>query len=157
MNTIRRAELKDIPGINILFGQVLYVHHCGRPDLFKEKGQKYTPEELKDILTNEVNPVFVCVDENDRVLGHCFCQTIDREEKPHVYGYKTLFIDDLCVDEKNRGQHIGTDLYDYAKKYASENGYYNLTLHVWECNPNAVRFYKHLGMQVQSYTMEEVL
>lgn len=157
MNTIRRAEIKDIPGINILLGQVLYVHYCGRPDIFKEKGQKYSDEELKEILLNDVNPVFVCVDEKDKVLGHCFCQTIERPEKPYVHAYKTLFIDDLCVDENVRGQNIGTNLYNHVKQYAMENGYYNLTLHVWECNPNAVRFYRHLGMQVQNYTMEEVI
>ena len=31
------------------------------------------------------------------------------------------------------------------------------TLHAWECNPAAVGFYKHLGLDVQSYTMEEIL
>ncbi len=43
---IRRARKEDIPGINHLLAQVLLVHYNVRPDLFKEKGQKYTEEEL---------------------------------------------------------------------------------------------------------------
>ena len=34
MNTIRRAEEKDIPQILELLVQVCMVHHNGRPDLF---------------------------------------------------------------------------------------------------------------------------
>lgn len=156
MNTIRRASAEDLEGIKALLNQVLAVHHEGRPDLFKAVGQKYTDEELLKIIADDVNPVFVCVD-GKTVLGHCFCQTIDRNETPAVYKYKTLYIDDLCVDENIRGNHVGKDLYEFTKKYAKENGYYNLTLHAWECNPNAVGFYSHLGMKIQQYTMEELL
>lgn len=154
---IRRAEERDIPGISALLEQVLYVHYLGRPDLFKEKGQKYTSEQLKRIIAAENDPVFVCVDENGAVLGHCFCQTVERPEGPSVHACKTLYMDDLCVDEKHRGERIGRMLYEYARGYAARNGYYNLTLHAWECNPQAVSFYRHLGMSVQQYTMEEIL
>ncbi|MCQ2543318.1 MAG: GNAT family N-acetyltransferase [Lachnospiraceae bacterium] len=156
MSAIRRAEKQDLAGIKALLVQVLGVHHVGRPDLFKEIGQKYTDEELLDIIADDVNPVFVFV-EDEKVLGHCFCQTIDRPDKPACYAYKTLYIDDLCVDENARGKHVGKALYDYVKDYAMKNGYYNITLHAWECNPNAVGFYKHLGLEIQQYTMEEIL
>ncbi|MCQ2494216.1 MAG: GNAT family N-acetyltransferase [Lachnospiraceae bacterium] len=154
---IRRAENRDIPAINRLLGQVLLVHHVGRPDLFKEKGQKYTEDELIKLIEKTEDPIFVYEDENGEVIGHCFCQTIDRKECSNAYAYKTLYIDDLCIDENARGQHVGKEMYEYAKKFAKENGYYNLTLHAWECNPNAVGFYNHLGMNIQQYTMEEVL
>lgn len=154
---IRRATGNDIPGIKHLLGQVLLVHHKGRPDLFKEIGQKYLDEELAELIQVDENPIFVYEDEKGGILGHCFCQTIEREEGPNVYACKTLYIDDLCVEETARGMHIGKALYDFVKQYAKEHGYYNLTLHAWECNPNAVGFYSHLGMQVQQYTMEEIL
>lgn len=157
MALIRRAEIKDIPGINNLLAQVLLVHHNGRPDLFKEKGAKYTDSELADLIKKTEDPIFVYEDDDGTIIGHCFCQTVVHEERPATYAYKSLYIDDLCIDENARGKHIGKALYDYTKQFAKENGYYNLTLHAWECNPNAVGFYKHLGMQIQQYTMEELL
>ncbi|MBR6396777.1 MAG: GNAT family N-acetyltransferase [Lachnospiraceae bacterium] len=140
-----------------LLAQVLLVHHHGRPDLFKEKGAKYTLDELKDLIADEENPIFVCTDDEGKVLCHCFCRNVEAPERPSTYAYKSLYIDDLCVDENARGQHIGGDMYEYVKQYAKEKGYYNITLHAWECNPAAVGFYKHLGLDVQSYTMEEIL
>jgi len=154
---IRLAKESDISGINKLLGQVLLVHHIGRPDLFKEKGQKYTDEELIGIINNRENPVFVYEDEDGSILGHCFCQTIKNPERPSTYEYKSLYIDDLCIDESCRGKNIGRALYEYTKEYAKENGYYNVTLHAWECNPKAVGFYEHLGLKIQQYTMEEIL
>lgn len=157
MNNIRRATINDIPAINHLLGQVLLVHHTGRPDLFKEIGQKYTDEELADIIRDDYNPVFVYEDDNGDVIGHCFCQTEEVKEGPSRYACKTLYIDDLCIDENARGKKVGTKLYNYTKAYAKENGYYNVTLHAWECNPNAVAFYKALGLKIQQYSMEEIL
>lgn len=156
MSEIRRACADDLEGVKALLMQVLAVHHEGRPDLFKAIGQKYSDDELLQIFADDNNPVFVMVD-NGKVLGHCFCQTVDRKESPAVYAYKTLYIDDLCVDEVERGKHVGKALYDYVKAYAKDNGYYNVTLHAWECNPAAIGFYKHLGLAIQQYTMEEIL
>lgn len=154
---IRRAEIRDIPGINKLLTQVLLVHHQGRSDLFKEIGQKYTDEELSELIKKTEDPIFVYENQEGKIIGHCFCQTIDREDRPSTYKYKTLYIDDLCIDESERGKHIGKELYTYTKNFAKENGYYNVTLHAWACNPKAVGFYQHLGMEIQQYTMEEIL
>ena len=33
-----------------------------------------------------------------------------------------MYIDDLCVDETLRGQHVGKQLYDYVLAFAKENG-----------------------------------
>jgi ribosomal protein S18 acetylase RimI-like enzyme len=63
---IRRAELKDIPGINNLLRQVLMVHHNGRPDLFKAGAKKYTDEQLAELIQDDTKPIFVCVDETRR-------------------------------------------------------------------------------------------
>ena len=66
---IRRADEKDIAGVNELLYQVLSIHHNGRPDIFKANSKKYTDEELKKLFKNDEKPIFVCVDENDEVLG----------------------------------------------------------------------------------------
>ena len=70
---------------------------------------------------------------------------------------KTLFIDDLCVDKEARGQKLGEKLYQFALDYAKELGCYNLTLHVWNDNAGALRFYERLGMKPRYTEMETIL
>ena len=154
---IRRAENKDIPGLNKLLHQVLMVHHNGRPDLFKANVTKYTDEELTEIIKDETKPIFVAVDENEDVLGYCFCIHQQSLNNNILTDIKTLYIDDLCVNEINRGQHIGTALYEYVVQWAKENHYYNITLNVWSLNESAIKFYQKLGLLPQKIGMEKIL
>lgn len=70
---------------------------------------------------------------------------------------KTLYIDDLCVDEAARGKHVGQALYEYVVNFAQEAGYDNLLLNVWEGNENAMSFYKKMGFFIRKTTMEKTL
>ena len=155
---IRRAKERDISGIDSLLEQVCMVHHIGRPDLFQgNHNRKYTNEQLKEIFRDEGRPVFVAVNEGEKVLGYAFCVM---QQHPHdnvLTNIKTLYIDDLCVDENIRGQHIGSSLYQYVLQYAKEQGCYNVTLNVWTCNEPAMRFYKKCGMKAQKIGMETIL
>ena len=154
---VRRALDKDIPGILKLLVQVDMVHHNGRPDIFRGPATKYNEEELKKIIADKLTPVFVCVDENDHVLGHAFC--IHKQEKHNsvLTDIRTLYIDDICVDEKARGKHVGKTIYGYVYDYAKANGFYNITLNVWACNPAAVKFYESLGLEPQKIGMETII
>lgn len=154
---IRRAEEKDMRGINELLFQVLMVHHQGRPDLFKSGGKKYTDEELKAILHNDQTPVFVGVDDNEQVLGYAFCIFCQHFNNNILTDIKTLYIDDLCVDQNLRGQHIGKKLYNYVLSFAKEQGCYNVTLNVWACNEGAKKFYEACGLVPQKIGMEKIL
>lgn len=154
---VRNAITEDISGLLNLLVQVDMVHHNGRPDIFKGPATKYDEEELRAIISNPATPVFVCVDEDGTVLGHAFC--IHKQEKDDnvLTDIKTLYIDDICVDENHRGTHIGRMLYEHVLEYARENGFYNITLNVWTCNPGAIKFYESLGFQPQKIGMEIVL
>ena len=157
MYTIRRAEDRDIPGIMRLLVQVDMVHHLIRPDLFNGPATKYTEDELKEIFRNEKTPVFVCSDENGQVLGHCFCCFKQHISHNVLTDVKTLYIDDLCVDEAHRGRHIGKALYDFVLDFAKTSGCYNITLNVWAGNDSARQFYERRGMTYQKYEMETIL
>lgn len=149
---IRLAGPQDLPAVNSLLQQVLTVHHNGRPDLFKSVGKKYTDEELLAIFANPDTPVFV-YESDGSVLGYAFC-ALQRQGSGSLRELTSLYLDDLCVDEKARGRHIGSALFDHVKQFAREQGCYNLTLHVWECNPSARAFYESLGMSPQYTSME---
>ena len=153
---IRRAEERDIPRLEELLLQVNLVHHKGRPDLFRV-GTKYTRNELSAILGDETRPILVAVDENDRVLGYCFGIFQEKKNDNNLTDIKTLYIDDLCVDETTRGQHVGRALYEAALALAKKEGCYNLTLNVWSCNESAMRFYEKMGLVPQKIGMEKIL
>ena len=153
---IRFAVEKDIPKMLDLLSQVCLVHHCGRPDIFKI-GTKYSSQDLKVLLADKERPILVAVDENDSVMGYCFCIFQQHNDNSVLTDIKTLYIDDLCVDENLRGKHIGKQLYQAAVKLAKENGCYNLTLNVWSCNPSALRFYESMGLKPQKIGMETLL
>jgi ribosomal protein S18 acetylase RimI-like enzyme len=150
------AMEKDIPKISELLLQVCLVHHDGRPDIFKI-GRKYAEDELKALLADERRPILVSVDENDAVRGYCFCIFQQHRDNAVLTDIKTLYIDDLCVDEALRGKHIGRELYEAAVQLARDSGCYNVTLNVWSCNPSAMRFYQAMGPTPQKIGMEMIL
>lgn len=154
--TIRRAVSADIPDIDRLLNEVNLVHHEIRPDLFRT-GRKYTDEELREILADDSRIVFAAVDEKENFLGYCMTQAQQILHDTIRTEIRTLYIDDLCVDETIRGQHVGRTLFEAVQEYARQQGFYNLTLHVWEGNDRAAEFYKRMGMKPQYTCLETIL
>ena len=153
---IRKAEYKDINRIIELLEDIDIIHHNGRPDIFKI-GTKYTYDDLKKIIDDNKDIIFVYTNSSDFVLGYCFTQVKQVLNDNILTDIKTLYIDDLCVEKTERGLGIGHKLYDYVKDYAKQNGFYNITLNVWECNPKAKLFYDKLGLKPLKTYLEEIL
>ena len=153
---IRRATQTDLPILNSLLRQVLEVHHERRPDLFKSGVKKYTDEQLLVILQEEETPVFVA-EEAGQVYGYAFCQFKYVCDDNVLRDCKSLYIDDLCVDENSRGKGVGKALFAYVKEFAKAQGCYNLTLNVWACNESAAKFYEKMGLKPQKTQLESIL
>lgn len=149
---VRRANKNDIKRIIDLLHQVDMVHHVLRPDLFKPNTTKYDERELEVLLSDDSKPVFVFDD--GTVLGHAFCIITEVKDDKLLQDIKTLYIDDICVDEKARGKHVGKALYEFVHDYAQSIGCNNITLNVWDGNDPALNFYRNMGMKVQKTTME---
>ena len=153
---IRFAKPQDVPGIIKLLQQVGRVHHEGRPDLFRGNAQKYGPSQVMEMLEKQENPIFVAV-EGDKVLGYGFGMMETYKQHSVMNDRVTLYIDDLCVLEAYRGQHIGSAIYRHILEYAKYRGCYNVTLNVWSCNESAMKFYESMGMKPQKVGMEAIL
>ena len=91
------------------------------------------------------------------VLGYAFCQISEVKNDRLLQDRKTLYIDDLCVDESARGKHIGKSLFEFVRDYAKSIGCHAITLNVWAGNDSAISFYQHVGMHPQKFGMEYVL
>lgn len=155
--TIRQAEERDIPRIGELLLQVCRVHHNGRPDLFRDGARKYDDEQLRALLHDENRPILVAVDEDEKVWGYAFGVLQQADSHPGLTPVRTFYLDDLCVDENGRGRHVGTALYEATVALARERGCYNLTLHVWNCNPAAMQFYEARGLKCRQMELETIL
>lgn len=152
---IRKACKNDIQRIIELLHQVDMVHHVLRPDLFKPDTTKYDEQELESMLGDDSKPIFVYDD--GLVQGYAFCQLSEVKGDKLLQDAKHLYIDDICVDEKARGRHVGKALYEHVHNYAKAIGCHNITLNVWGGNDPAQSFYRNMGMQVQKTTMEVIL
>ena len=154
---IRKAEEKDIPRIMELLEQVLQIHADIRPDIFIPGTTKYTVAELTELLKNEEKPIYVAVNEADVCIGYAFCQLQEQPFSNNMVPFKSLFIDDLCVDQQVRGQHIGERLFEFIKKEARKMNCYEVTLNVWTGNTAAEKFYEKIGMKTKERQMEYIL
>lgn len=85
---------------------------------------------------------------------------IDRDENNEVIGYvtfffayytwigKSLYMDDLYIREKYRGQGFGTLLINKVTDYARETKCNRLRWQVSDWNEPAIAFYKSLGAKI---------
>lgn len=154
---IRQAEEQDIPRLGELLLQVCRVHCQGRPDLFRAGGRKYDDEELRRLLGDPERPILVALDGGGVVQGYAFCIYQRHRGEGSFNDMTTLYLDDLCVDETCRGQHIGQALYESVLETARASGCYNVTLNVWSCNEGAMQFYEKCGLKPQKVGMEVIL
>ena len=154
---IRKAEEKDISRLHELLGQVLQIHADIRPDIFIPNTTKYTDDELQALLKDDKKPIYVAVNEDDVCVGYAFCQWKEQPFSTNMVQFKSLFIDDLCVDQRARGQHIGEQLCEYVKQEAKKMGCYEVTLNVWAGNTSAEKFYEKMGMKTKEKQMEYIL
>lgn len=155
--TIRRANEKDIPKLIELLQQVLEIHAGIRPDIFISGTTKYTNEELVQMINDDLNPIYVAADENDICIGYAFCRLKEQDFSNNMIQFKSLFIDDLCVDSSTRGQHVGQKLFEFVKEEAKRLGCYEVTLNVWAGNTSAEKFYEKMGMKTKERQMEYIL
>ena len=145
---ITRATIKDIDQILNLLSQVLEIHANIRGDIFNHGVTKYQKEELIEMMKDDNNPIYV-IKKDDKVLGYAFCQIIINKH-PHLTKiHKTFYIDDFCIDEKYRRQHIGETLFGFIKEEATRLDMDEITLNEWVGNEGAKTFYEKMGLKAR--------
>ena len=154
--TIRFATEQDIPQMIDLLRQVGQVHHEIRPDLFRAGAQKYDEAALRRLLADEARPILAGV-VDDKMVGYAFCILQETKNDPVLCDRKTLYIDDLCVDEAVRGGGVAQAIYQGVLDYARSIHCDAVTLNVWCGNDRAMRFYERCGLKPQKIGMELTL
>ena len=153
---IRRAKDTDCGDVLRLLSQVLEIHAALRPDIFISGTTKYTEAELKEIFRDEKRPVYAAFTDEGKLLGYAFCELKEPAKANNLVPSRSLYLDDLCVDESARHMHVGEALFEHVRKEAVRLGCHDVHLNVWEGN-DARAFYEKMGMKVRKTTMELVL
>ena len=105
---IRKAKNQDFDEVSALLQNIAILHNEGRPDLFKPGVQKYSQNEFNSKIIDPSFPIFVAEQQvSKKILAYAFCEIIEHKESAISYERKYLYIDDLCVDEFERGKNIG--------------------------------------------------
>lgn len=153
---IRPAEQRDVPAIGQLLYQIHKVHSDARPDLFTPGARKMGEEDVSALL-REDGVLFWVAELDGKVAGHAYCVLKQVRNRSSAPDQTVLYLEDFCVDETCRGQHIGTELFDFLKGYAAAHNCDRLELNVYADNTSAVRFYEHMGLRPQKLGMEFLL
>ena len=154
MNQIEiiQPKVENQVEINNLAKQVHKLHVNWNPDMFLDVEQVIPIERLKKLL--ETESIYIAKIEN-KIVGYII---IDVKEKDNVFirYRKILSIDTLCIDEKFRGQGIGTKMLEFAKRLGKEKNCTDIYLTVNPNNKNAIKVYENFGMEVHniSYMMK---
>lgn len=143
---IEVPTINDYEQVNDLACQVHELHVNWRPDLFLSTKEAIAKERFVNLI--EEKSIFV-VKIEDKIVGYVtFC--IVEKENPILRFRKQLSIDDMCVDNKYRGQGIGSSLLKFIEKYAKEANCTDIYLTVNEENTNAIKTYEKFGMKVKN-------
>lgn len=150
--TIEIPKIKDFKKVNELAKQVHKLHVNWRPDLYLSVDKVISKEDFEKMI--QAKEIFVAKIE-DEIVGYI---TINIKEKNNssMRHRKQLQIEAICVDEKNRGKGIGTELLKYVKKFGKENNCTDLYLTVNKENEKAIKVYEKFGFKVKNiaYSIE---
>ena len=149
---IIQPKIEDQFEINNLAKQVHKLHVNWNPDLFLDVEQVIPKERLVKLL--ETESIYIAKIEN-KIVGYMIID-IDEIDNGFMRYIKVLKIDTLCVDEKIRGQGIGTKMLEFAKRLGKEKNCTDLRLTVNPNNKNAIKVYENFGMKAHniSYMMK---
>ncbi len=150
--TIKIPQIEDFNRINELAKQVHELHVNWRPDLFLSVEEVISKENFEKMI--QAKEIFVAKIE-DEIAGY-ITFNIKEKNNPNMRYRKQLQIEAICIDEKNRGKGIGTQLLKHVKQYGKENDCTDIYLTVNEENVSAIKMYEQFGFKVKNiaYSMK---
>ena len=117
---VREARIEDIGQIVSILEQISKLHYENRPDIFKEKSKAEMEKVAIDIIKDKDKKFIIAIDDTSKIYGLLICKI--KEVKGHINlkDTRTLWIEELGVDEKYRKRGIGKQLLKETEKIAEE-------------------------------------
>ncbi len=147
---IRKIRKKDYDAIDRLLLQLHKVHVEGRPELFSDIEHFMSRDSFENLIADETM-IAILVEKWNRVIGCCFASILNHSG---MVSMKTVYIDQIVVDENYRREKIGDAMFREIQKQAKKIGAKRVDLMVWSHNEAAIRAYESYGMVRQRYVYE---
>lgn len=152
--SLRRAGVADAEIIARLNEPVQRIHAQGRADFFK-------PHVVDaaliawycDVLVQPDHHVFIA-ESADTPVGYVYAKVVRRPDGPFVFATDALVIDQISVNEDQRGLGCGKALLGAVYALARAENITRLELNVWNFNAEAIEFYLRQGWRVCTQRME---
>lgn len=154
---IRKAKIEDLEEITELLIQVKKLHENGRPDIFKPTMKNQVKEEAIEILSGKRFQTIIATNEENKAIGMAIYEVKERKGHKNLKDARTLWVEDIVVEEKQQGKRVGTRLMEKLQKIAKKKKCIRIELNVWNFNTKAYEFYQKLGMNEQRTIMEFIM
>ncbi len=157
MFTIRRATVDDAQLLAHLLEPVHRIHAEARPELFKPHSA--TGEILdvfRHVLSDADNYIFIA-ETDGQTVGYVYAQVERRPENPYTYAMDFVHVEQISVNDDQRGKGCGQQLMNTVYDLARKLGISRVTLGVWAFNTQARRFYEKQGFTDFVHRMEIML
>lgn len=141
---IQVIKTRDANLLARLNHDVQELHNQIEPTIFKPHSTEAMEGLFSTMLENEYISAYV-VQVNEEPAGYILLNVKQYLDTPFRYAYKTLEIDQICVDSKFKGQGLGKVLVDKAKAVAQEEGISRIEMNFWTKNPNSGDFFDSQG------------
>lgn len=151
--SIRNANQNDYESLLPLFRQVHELHVHERPDLYKENSTPVEQAFFLSQLTDNKQHIFVATI-GIEIIGVVVLKEEEQKENSFLKSRKVLFINSLCVTEKERKNGVGSKLLQYVFDFGRNLKADSIELGVSEKNHSAIKFYESIGMATKSKRME---
>jgi len=143
---IRTATKADLAAIQRLFHQGDSYHAGLLPDVFNVVERARPDDRIEAPITGSDSVVFLAVSEN-QVVGFLVLKEGGRPDYRMLRPKRLGIVEDIVVDETERGKGIGTKLLKEACSWSEARGLQGMQLHVWTANRGAVRLYEREGFR----------
>ena len=100
------------------------------------------------------DPALVVCEREGKIRGFAMLKHVQRPENLYRKPVCYLDVDEFGVDAACHRQGVGSELMDWIKAYARENGYNRVELNMWSFNEGALAFYEHEGFGTYRRYME---
>lgn len=127
--------------------------HVGiEPEIFKRHSEVEMEKLFAEVLERENTYGYVAFWDDDPA-GYVLLSLREYPETPFKYAYTVVYIEQICVLQKFRGQKIGNLLMEQVKTLARERGIHRVELDFWFKNENAGQFFRSRGFQTYNERM----